>query len=103
MKKDPEGQYTIEMEISKQAGILTLAGIKQMQTENYAGAIQKFDEAIATHPGSIHALQGRAFCKSILCITNPQLAPNEIRRYTKETIEDLESTIKELRILLSPQ
>ena len=74
-----------------------------MQIENYVEAIQRFDEAIAILPKSIHALQGRALCKSILCINNPQLAPNEIRKYTQETILDLESAIKELRRLLSHQ
>lgn len=81
----------------EQVGILTQAGLQQMQIGNYAGAIQKFDEALVIIPTSIHALQGRAFCKSLLCIVNLQLTPDQMRNYVQEIILDLESATEALR------
>ena len=82
---------------AQRSGILNQIGIQKMQSGNYVGAIETFNESLEIVPGSIHALQGRAFCKSMLYIVNPQLAPEEVKNYAQEIVLDLEGAIEGLQ------
>ncbi len=72
---------------------LIQAGLNDIGLGDYAGAIKKFDEALEIIPNSTQALQGRALCKSLLCITSRQLTREQLRKYAREAVSDMEYAI----------
>ena len=82
---------------AKKSANLSAEGLKQLQLDNYVAAIQKFNEALDIVPESPHALQGRAFCKPLLCLTNLQLNPDQIQTYAREIVSDLEVAINAIK------
>ena len=76
---------------------LTALGNDQLFQRDYHGAISIYNKAIESYAGSLLALQGRAFCKTLLI---DEILPKDHRDHLQELVSDLEKALELARDLV---